>query len=60
MKTEQSKFEIGQTVRIKALKIEGTVTAFLRDSEGFQMKVVYWWEGNRKAEWLFEFEIEHV
>jgi hypothetical protein len=47
----------GGTVQLLGLKIPGTVTGCLVDSDGLQYRVVWWWDGLRHSEWLFDFEI---
>lgn len=47
----------GDKVRLLGLNLPGTVLAALIDSEGLQYRVVWWWDGQRRSEWLHEFEI---
>jgi len=43
---------------IRALERPGIVTGTLLDDAGKQYGVVWWHEGERKQEWLFDFEIK--
>jgi hypothetical protein len=51
------KYEIGQTVTIKALKVEGIVNAVTKDKDGLCYAIIYWWDGKRNREWLLEIEL---
>jgi len=56
--TVKFKYASGDKVRLIGLAIPGTVLSALTDSEGLQYRVIWWWEGTRRSEWLHEFEIE--
>jgi hypothetical protein len=47
----------GDTVQLAALKIPGVVTGCLVDSDGCQYRVVWWWDGTRRSEWLYGYEL---
>lgn len=51
-------YSMGDAVRLKEIDRPGVVTSCLRDTDGFQYRVVWWDSGSRKCEWLYAFEIE--
>jgi hypothetical protein len=51
-------YAIGDHVRICATEHPGQVTGLLTDSNGPQYRVVWWNNGERKQEWLYEYEVE--
>lgn len=53
----ESKFDIGQSVTVIAVKMAGHVDSILWDSCGTQYRVVYWNDGKREAVWMYEWEI---
>lgn len=48
---------LGDEVKVKALKEPAHVIAVMWDECGVSYKVVYWIEGSRKCEWLFDWEL---
>ena len=48
----------GDSVRLIGLDQPATVTACLVETDGTQYRVVWWWEGTRRCEWLHSFEIK--
>jgi hypothetical protein len=54
---EKYSYAIGARVIIVETQHPGVVTALLTDSCGAQYRVVWWNNGERKQEWLYEFEI---
>jgi hypothetical protein len=54
----QKPIEIGDRVYIKGAEVSATVTGIMMEQEGLQYRVIFWHEGRRQAEWLFQFEIE--
>lgn len=48
---------IGDKVHIKGAEQDGTVTAVMMESDGMQYRIVYWYEGVRRCEWLYGFEL---
>jgi hypothetical protein len=50
----------GDSVTLIALKLPGHVSGVLRDSDGAQYRVVWWWDGQRRTEWLYGHEIESM
>lgn len=48
---------IGDRVTLKAIDHPAQVIALMLDAEGPAYRVVYWWEGARRAEWVFGWEI---
>jgi hypothetical protein len=55
--TVKFKYAAGDKVRLIGVDLPGTVLSALIDSEGPQYRVVWWWNGTRRSEWLHEFEI---
>lgn len=54
----QFRFTIFQDVTIVAMKIEGRVLARCdRGGDLHDYRIVYWAEGKRNDEWLYEFEL---
>ena len=51
-------FNIGEKVKISAIDMKGRVDAMMVDSEGQRFRVIYWNEGRRYSEWMYEWEIE--
>lgn len=50
-------FLIGQKVVINEIKRPGVVTGLSVDEVGKQVRVVYWNDGKRCTEWMFEWEV---
>lgn len=48
---------VGDTVRIISIGLPGTVTALMYENAGYQYRVVWWSDNQRRCEWLFDFEI---
>lgn len=57
MKTIDIAYSIGDQVQVKALKEAAHVISVMLDECGLSYKVVYWIEGTRKCEWLFDWEL---
>ncbi len=55
-----TKFKLFQGVNIKALDDggRGFIDAIMVDSSGIQVRVIYWHNGERKAVWMHEHEVE--
>lgn len=52
-------FSLGQEVRIRALGLSGTVMARMdRAGDIFEFRVIWWSDGKRNDEWLYENELE--
>jgi len=52
------KHEMHAAVWVKEIRQAGTVVGVTLDGDGEMYKVVYWFEGQRKVEWLFGWELE--
>ena len=52
------KYDIGDKVKVKDITVNGRVTGLLKDDEGIQYRVAYWYNGERKSTWMFDWEIE--
>lgn len=50
-------FEIGQRVVIRGSSIEADVTALLKDHDGEQYNICWWYNGARYTGWVFSREI---
>lgn len=53
-------FKLYELIQLKDLATYGHITGFLMDSNGPQLRVTWWINGERKTEWLFPFEIKRV
>lgn len=53
-------YGIGARVRLKEIDRPATVTGLLLDEHEKQYRVVYWNNGARKHEWVFDFELERA
>jgi hypothetical protein len=51
-------YKIHALVMLIDLKLPARVVGILRNSQGDQYQVVWWWDGQRRCEWLFPYEIE--
>lgn len=58
MTTVEFDFDIGQTVRIKAISMTGRVDSLSLDNNGKTYRVVYWNDGSRSQVWMYDWEIE--
>ena len=57
MATVDFEFGLGDAVMVKALELPGRVDSLSAASDGMTYRVVYWCNGERKAEWLYGWEI---
>jgi hypothetical protein len=48
---------IGSPVTLTALQLRGVVVSLLFSAQGCQYQVAWWSDGQRRCEWLFDFEI---
>lgn len=46
------KCKLGQRVQLIDIDRPGLVTGVMRDSDSTQYRVVWWWDGVRRSEWL--------
>jgi len=60
MITIQSKFDLKQKIYITDLELQGTVVSMSWGIHGMQYQVVYYCDGERHIEWVFDFEIEEI
>jgi hypothetical protein len=51
-------YSVGQKVKVVPLALPGYVEALCLDNQGLTYKVVYWSEGKRESQWLYDWEIE--
>lgn len=52
-------FDFDQSVRIRALDLVGRVVGRSeRPGDVFEFRVIWWSDGQRRDEWLFEHELE--
>lgn len=52
------KYEDLQMVFILALKMQGRVIGAMIENGKASYRVLYWWDGSRRQEWLYEHEIQ--
>jgi hypothetical protein len=57
MRTVEFKFDIGEEVCISAIGMKGRVESLIYDSLGPQYRVVYWNDGARRTDWMYEWEL---
>lgn len=50
-------FEVGQRVVVRGSSIEADVTALIKDHDGEQYRIAYWYNGTRFDVWVFSREI---
>lgn len=55
---QQFVFNIGDKVLVKEICRPGVIERLMVCSDGLQYCVAYWNDSNRKAEWLYEWELE--
>lgn len=53
----QTKFQLLETVAIKALEQNGIVERVMFDSVGTKYEVSYWFNGERKSVWCLDCEL---
>lgn len=51
-------YHIGQQVTLIDLKLTGRIIGMNVSPGGIQYQVVWWWDGQRHAEWLQPFEVQ--
>jgi len=51
-------YSIGQEVTVAPIGMIGHVDALMRDTDGIQYRVVYWNDGQRYSQWVYEWELE--
>lgn len=51
------KYSLGQKVNILAINMVGTIDSLVMDNQGPMYRVVYWNDSQRKAEFLYAWEI---
>lgn len=56
--TIEFKYRIAQQIKIKELKIIGIVLALFVADTGIQYSVRYFWNGEAKTVYFFDFELE--
>lgn len=54
----QPRFRREQEVKIRALDVKAFIDAVMDAENGFQYRVIFWLSGDRKNEWLYEWELE--
>ena len=52
------RYDISDKVKVKDITVNGRVTGLLKDDDGLQYRIVYWYNGERKSTWMFDWEIE--
>lgn len=57
MKAYKFKYDISQSVRILAIEMDGRIDSLSTDGYVNTYRVVYWINGERKATWMYEWEI---
>jgi len=60
MVTIEYKFNIHDRVLLIDLETYGTVDSLTTDINGSMYRVVFWYNGDRKSVWVYDYEIKHV
>lgn len=55
--TQATPYELGQTVRIRALDLDAQVLAVMKDMEGTTYRIAWWYNGQRYNAWVHPQEI---
>ena len=50
-------YDIGDEVKVEPIKMVGRVDSLCYDALGIQYRVVYWNDGQRCSQWLYDWEI---
>jgi hypothetical protein len=53
-------FDIGESIKIKAINMLGKVDGLSIDNNGPMLRIVYWNDGCRNNVWMYPWEIEKV
>ena len=57
MKTVKFKYDIGDRVRVEAVEMCGRIEALMADIQGNMYRVLYWNDGQRYSQWVYDWEI---
>ena len=57
MKSYSFKYDIGDPVKIIDLEVHGKIDSLSVDFNNKMYRVVYWINGERKATWVYDWEI---
>jgi hypothetical protein len=60
MRTVNYKHDIGDSVLIKDVNANGRVDSLSTDRNGQMYRIVFWMNGDRKAEWMYDWELEQL
>lgn len=58
MTTVEYRYDIGASVRIKAIDLNGKVDSLSLDNNGKMYRVVYWSNCTRNQVWMYEWELD--
>ena len=50
-------FSVGAAVIVKALSVPAIVDAVMFTTGGSEYRVVYWWDGARRSQWVYAAEL---
>lgn len=56
--TYEFEFGVGASVNVKALSVPAIVDAAMYTTGGSEYRVVYWWDGGRRSQWVYASELE--
>lgn len=51
-------FGVGASVTVKAIAVPAIVDAVMFTTGGSEYRVVYWWDGGRRSQWVYGSELE--
>lgn len=58
--TYEFKFHVGQELRLREIDVPARVDAVMVSGEATEYRVVYWWDGARRSQWVYEHELREV
>jgi len=56
--TVEFRHDIGDSVKILSIRMVGQVDSMSKDINGLMYRVIYWNNGERYSQWLYDWEIE--
>ena len=57
MTTVEYAHDMGDSVLIRAIRVMGQVDGMMSDTRGPMYRVVYWDDGRRNVDWMYDWEI---
>lgn len=60
MKNIKFEYYIGDAVKIKDVNVKAKVDSCLVNANGLMYQCVYWFSGDRKSTWCYDWELEKI